>query len=108
MAAERQRWSHAPRARRAIPIGPSQQAIARDLLQQQQGILKLATFTPQQLSFLMTLERFSEAHSPRVNAAPLFAAPWLSFPSGTQASKFPAKELELTSKGFAVNNLSIS
>lgn len=56
----------------------------------------------------MTLEQFSEAHSPRVNAAPLFAAPWLSFPSGTQASKFPAKELELTSKGFAVNNLSIS
>lgn len=35
-------------------------------------------------------------------------APQLSTPSGTQTSKFPAKELEPTSKGFAASNLSIS
>lgn len=38
----------------------------------------------------------------------VLVAPRLSIPSGMQASEFPAKELEPTSKGFTASNLSIS
>lgn len=51
---------------------------------------------------------FLEPEAPQGGTPLLLVVPRLSIPSGTQASEFPAKDLELTSKGFTVSNLSIS
>lgn len=80
------------------------------LLLWQGGFLKRDPFTPSAASVvaLFGVGGFLEPVAPWVSTAPLLAAPQLSTPSGTQASEFPAKELEPTSKGFAASNLSIS
>ena len=86
----------------------------------QSGFAKLDAFTPPAASFVAAFGAlgqqrplgrvggFSEPEAPRGGTPLLLVAPWLSIPSGTQASEFPAKELEPTSKGFTVSNLSIS
>lgn len=51
---------------------------------------------------------FQSPRPHRGHTALLLVASQLSILSGTQASKFPAKQLEQTSKGFTVSNLSIS
>lgn len=88
---------------------------------QQRGFTKLDVFTcPQHHHLLLGLghsgssgpwSKWAVFQSPRHHRGHtplLLMAPQLSIPSGMQTSKFPAKQLERTSKGFTVSNLSIS
>lgn len=81
---------------------------------------KLDAFNPQQHHLLLLLGHlgssgpwgqasvFLEPKTLRGGTPLVLVAPRLSIPSGMQASEFPAKELEPTSKGFTASNLSIS